>query len=183
MRLRAIGHAVFLFVVARMIGWAWCRTMTHHTIFWCILAIVAFKTVFHFAFNIVAVEVFPVGNAGMAAITLEFFMFFVGKFKRLFETLPCPLSMPGLFEMTKATVSLFSRLKVTFETAFFTRTTKSIVYFKFLCSYTAGSRINNRDSAQRLPASRQTRHGCGVTGFTINMTGVTAYRVLVVCLM
>lgn len=180
MRVRAISHTVFLLVIARMVCRARRRIVAHQAIFCGLQAIMAFEAVGHAPPDVVAIEIFPGGNTGMAAATFRLSMFFMGKLIDIFEALTLAFGMPGLVEMAKATVSLFPALEMAFEAAFFTGSTEGIVYFRFLRKHITCTRCNYRSLPQWLPTRRQTRHRLCGTHLAINMACVATYRVFIV---
>ncbi len=127
LRVRAVGHSMFLFVVMGMIcrarGWA----VTHDTVFWRVFAVVTDQTIFHPPVYFMAVQVFPVGYAGVTAGALVFFMFFMGKIEAGCETLAGSHGFTRLFEVAEAAVTFFACFEMAFKASRFARPPKSIV--------------------------------------------------------
>ena len=135
---------MLLLVVARVIFWARRRAMAHDTVFGNLITVMTLKTILHTPPDIMTIEVFPGGNAGVASAAFCLSMFFMGKAERLFVALPLALSMPGLFEVAQAAVGLFPRFEMTFEATFLTGTTKSVVNFRLLRKIIAGASLHHR---------------------------------------
>lgn len=134
-----------------------------------------FETICHTPSYIVAIEVFPVSNAMMAATAFKLRMLLMGKFENIFETMTLALGVTRLLKMAKPTVSFFTSFKMTFKTALLSGSTEGVINFGFLRKHATSSGIDYRRTSQRLPAGWHTWRGFGCTDLAINMTGGTTH--------
>lgn len=132
LRIRAIGHAMFLLIIHGVIGRARGWAVAHRAIRGSILAIMANKTVFHLRIYNMTIEGFPFGDTRMAATAFIFIMLLMGKNEKLVEPFPCSCCFAGFFKMAKTAIALFTGFKVTFKATFFTGAAKSIINDRLL---------------------------------------------------
>ena len=153
----AISHTMLLLIIAGMVGRARRRLVTDQTIFYRILAIVANQAFGHARFDHVTVEVFPGGDAGVAATAFNLFMPFMGKKETGRQSLALTHCFAGLFEVTQPTITFFAGFKMTFQAALLARPPKSITDFLILPENAADVRGNDSGRPQWLPAGRDSR--------------------------
>ncbi len=139
LRVRTISKSMLLLIISGVVGWIRRRLMAHDAIFGGILTVVADKTVFHLRVDHVSIEVFPLGNAGVATAAFELFMLFMGKNEVFSEASAGTHCLAGFLEMTKAAVALFAGFEVTFKAALFAGASESIVNFDLLRKNTANA--------------------------------------------
>ncbi len=157
-----------------MVSRARSRAVAHDTVFRGLIAIMTLETIFHKAPDVMPVEVFPGGDAGVTTTALCLGMLFMGKTERFLVALTFALGMPGLFHVAETAVGFFSRLKMAVETAIFAGSAKSVIDFRLLSHNAASTGIYRRCAPQRLPTGRQTGHAFRFVHFTVDMAGATA---------